>query len=130
MSEKQSILLVDDDEQLCTSIGRMFERFGYKVTTAHDGREALDVLSDDNIDLVISDLRMPNVDGIELMEEIKRKKIDVPIIFLTAYGEIESYMDLMNMGAFEYLNKPLDVKEILRTARKVLAEREGTTPSA
>jgi len=130
MSEKQSILLVDDDEQLCTSIGRMFERSGYKVTTAHDGREALDVLSDDNIDLVISDLRMPNVDGIELMEEIKRKKIDVPIIFLTAYGEIESYMDLMNMGAFEYLNKPLDVKEILRTARKVLAEREGTTPSA
>jgi len=123
MYTKQSILLVDDDEQLCASVGKMFERSGYKVTTAHDGREALDVLSDGNVDLVISDLRMPNMDGIELMEEIRRKKIDTPFIFLTAYGEIESYMDLMNMGAFEYLNKPLDVKEILRTAQKVLAER-------
>jgi DNA-binding NtrC family response regulator len=124
MSEKQSILLVDDDRQLCISVGRTLQRFGYDVTTAHDGGEALDILAGTTVDLVISDLRMPNVNGIELMEEIKRRKIDVPVVFLTAYGEVESYMDLMNMGAFDYLNKPIDVEELLNTAKKILQSRQ------
>ena len=120
MDTKQSILLVDDDKEVCKSLARMFERAGYDISIAYDGREALDFLSSNPVDLVISDLRMPNIDGIELMEEIRRKKIDSPVIFLTSYGEVESYMDLMNMGAFEYLNKPVDVTEILDVAKRVL----------
>jgi len=121
MNEKQSILLVDDDKEFCMSIAKMFERYDYMITVAGDGQEALDLLSEKTFDLILSDLRMPGVDGMALMEEIKRKKIHSAVVFLTGYGEVESYMDLMNMGAFEYLNKPADVQEVLRVIKRALA---------
>ncbi|UCD57288.1 MAG: response regulator [Candidatus Hydrogenedentota bacterium] len=120
MSARQSILFVDDDNEFRRAMKKMFERWGYNVTDAAGGREALDLLSRNTYDLIISDLRMPDLDGVELMGEIKRKEIKVPIVFITGYGEIESYMDLMNMGAFDYINKPVKGKEILRVARKAL----------
>lgn len=125
MDARHSILLVDDDHEFRKAMKKMFERSGYSVTGAGDGREALEVLSEKAFDLIISDLRMPNLSGIELMEEIKRKRIDTPVIFITAFGEVESYMDLMNMGAFEYMNKPVKGKEILDLARKALETVAG-----
>jgi FixJ family two-component response regulator len=68
---------------------------------------------------------MPNIDGLELMEEIRRRRIDVPVIFVTGYGEVESYMDLMNMGAFDYLNKPIDPKELFRVVESALEGCSG-----
>ena len=67
---------------------------------------------------------MPNLDGLGLMEEIRRKSIDLPIIFLTAYGEIESYMDIMNMGAFDYLNKPVSAPDMLRVVKRALEKQK------
>ncbi|MBI5118431.1 response regulator [Candidatus Poribacteria bacterium] len=123
MSEKQSILLVDDDQEFRKAMKKMFEKSGYDVTVAADGREALETLSKSVFDLIISDLRMPNLNGMELMEAIKKEKLDVPVIFITAYGEVESYMDLMNLGAFEYINKPVKGQEILNVARRALETR-------
>ncbi|UCD57932.1 MAG: response regulator [Candidatus Hydrogenedentota bacterium] len=120
MSEKQSILLVDDDHEFRDGIRRMFEESGYTVAIACDGQEAIDILSKDAFDLVVSELRLPGLNGIELMKEISRKRMNVSVIFLTAYGEIESYMDLMNMGAFDYLNKPVREKEILSVVKKAI----------
>ena len=121
MNEKQSILLVDDDLEFRKAMKKMFEKSGYDITVAADGREALETLAEETFDLIISDLRMPNLNGLELMEEIRRKKLDMPVIFITAYGEVGSYMDLMNLGAFEYINKPVKGQEILSVARKALA---------
>jgi len=121
MNAKQSILLVDDDYEFCKAMKKMLEKSGYVVTLAADGQEALDILSKDVFNLIFSDLRMPRLNGIELMEAIKRKKVRTPIVFITAYGEVESYMDLMNMGAFDYISKPVKGREILDIARKVLA---------
>lgn len=123
MSEKQSILLVDDDQEFRKAMKKMFEKSGYEVTVAADGREALEILTKGTFDLIISDLRMPNLNGMELMEAIKKEKLDVPVIFITAYGEVESYMDLMNLGAFEYINKPVKGQEILNVARRALEAR-------
>jgi len=123
MSEKQPILLVDDDQEFRKAMKKLFEKSGYNVTTAADGREALEILSKETFDLVISDLRMPNLNGMELMEQMKKAKMDVPIIFITAYGEVESYMDLMNLGAFEYINKPVKGQEILALAKRALEKR-------
>ena len=120
MDEKQSILLVDDDQEFRKAMKKMFERSGFAVTLAADGREALDILSKNTFDLIISDLRMPNLNGMQLMEELKKKDVKIPVIFITAYGEVESYMDLMNLGAFEYINKPVKGQEILNVARKAL----------
>jgi DNA-binding NtrC family response regulator len=111
---------VDDDREFRKAMKKLFEKSGYAVTVACDGQEALGVIEGTEFDLIISDLRMPNIDGIELMQEIRRKKLDMPIIFLTAYGEVESYMDLMNMGAFEYVNKPAKSQEILNVAQRAI----------
>ena len=123
MDEKQSILLVDDDQEFRKAMKKMFERSGYSVTLAADGQEALNILSEDTFDLIISDLRMPNLNGMQLMEELKKKGVKIPVIFITAFGEVESYMDLMNLGAFEYINKPVKGQEILNVARKALETR-------
>ena len=126
MNAKQSILLVDDDREFCKVLKKMLEKSGYVVTLAADGQEALDILSKDVFDLIFSDLRMPRLNGIELMEAIKRKKVRTPVVFITAYGDVESYMDLMNMGAFDYISKPVKGREILDIAGKVL-ETQGST---
>jgi DNA-binding NtrC family response regulator len=128
MEKHKSILLVDDDKDICTSLTKVFEKSGYAVFTAHDGREALDFLDKNTVDIIISDLRMPNMDGMEFMKEIRRRKIEIPVIYLTAYGEVESYMDLMNMGAFEYLNKPVDADKILEVAGKILKTAPRSPP--
>lgn len=120
MQGEKSVLLVDSDQECREATKRTLEKSGFCVTTACDGREALDVLSKNAFHLIISALRMPNLGGIELMAEIKRRKISAPVIFVTAFGEVESYLKVMNMGAFEYLNKPVNRQEILTVARKAL----------
>lgn len=125
MNKKQSILLVDHDREFCKASKKIFEQSGYAVTLAADGHDALEILARDDVDLIISGLRMPNLDGIELMEEIVRRKIKSPVIFITAYGEVESYMDLMNMGAFDYLNKPVKKEKILDLVEKALESSEN-----
>jgi len=118
MRGNPAILLVDDDLEFRKAMKRLFEKSGYDIAIAADGNEALEALSDRAFDLIISDLRMPNLDGIELMGEITKRGLKTPIVFLTAYGEVESYMDLMNLGAFEYVNKPIKGKEILEMVRR------------
>lgn len=124
MTEEYSILLVDDDHEFSKAMKRMFEKSGYAITLAGDGQAALDILAKQRFDLIITDLRMPVMDGNQLMEEISRRKIDTPIIFLTAYGEVKSYMDVMNLGAFEYIHKPVRKKDILGIVERALGEEE------
>ena len=123
---KNTILLADDDKEFRKAMTRMLEKAGYAITAAADGREALDALSDNEFDLIISDLRMPNLDGVELMGELRRRGLETPIIFLTAFGEVESYMDLMNLGAFEYVNKPVKSRVILAIAQRAIEPRTNS----
>lgn len=123
MSHTPLILLVDDDCEFNKAMKKMLEREGYRVTVARNGLEALQVLSRGAADLVVSEVRMPELDGTGLMTEIRSKAIDVPVIFLTAYGEVESYLEVMNKGAFEYLNKPIRSPEILNVIGKALKRR-------
>lgn len=129
MMERHTILLVDDDKEFRKAMKKMFENYGYTAVIAADGNEALDAISKEDFDLVISDLRMPNLNGIELMEELQRRGLEIPIVFLTAFGEVESYMDLMNLGAFEYLNKPVKSKEILEVVRRATESHTNSTES-
>jgi DNA-binding NtrC family response regulator len=123
MENKKTILFVQPDREFRKAIKKVLEKSGYVVITASEGREALDILSNNTVDLVISALRMPNINGMELMGEINRTKMSLPVIFLTVYGDVESYMDLMNMGAFDYINMPVNDQEILRVARSAIGEQ-------
>jgi len=117
MNVKKSILIVEPDQEFQKELRKPLEKSGYRVAIANDGQAALEILTNNAFDLIVSALNMPNVNGLEFMQEIKRTKVTTPVVFVTAYGDVESYMDLMNMGAFDYLNTPVEEQELLRVTR-------------
>lgn len=120
------ILIVDDEEGLREGLGKLLEDEGYVVLCAETGEEALDVLQQSRIDLVLTDMRMPGMDGIELLKKIRERYGDLGVIILTGYGQIESYIEAMNFGAIEYVSKPFKIKELKFIVNKVLS---GNAPS-
>lgn len=122
--ERKCILVVDDEENSRTGLSKILSRSGYEVVTAGDGQEALDKVKDMDCDLVITDMKMPRMGGIELLKAVKKIKPDIGVIMVTAYGEVDSYLEAMNLGAFEYLNKPLKVDELKKVISKVIEQQQ------
>lgn len=118
-----SILVVDDEENAREGLSKILSKEGYRVETAANGKEAIDSLKRQRYDLVITDMRMPLMDGFEVLREIKKMDENIGVIMITAYGEVESYLEAMNMGAFEYINKPVRVNDLKRVISKVLEAR-------
>jgi len=116
-----TVLVVDDDQDHNQALARIFERAGYRVSTAEDGREALNILTEKSFDLVITDLRMPHMDGLDLLRSIRAMGPEMPVVVLTAFGEWETYMDAMDCGCMDYLTKPVRRDDVLLVARKALA---------
>ena len=123
-----TVLVVDDDRDHCQALAKIFERAGYRVRTAADGQEALNVLIEQPFDLVLTDLRMPRMNGLDLLLNIRATSPHVAVIIITAFGEWTTYMQAMDCGCVEYLNKPVRRDEILMVARKALARRGIRTP--
>lgn len=107
------ILLVDDQKSLRQSLSLMLQGAGLETDEAESGEEALFLLASQQYDLVITDLRMDGMSGVELLREIKREKPSLPVILITAYGSIDSAVDAMRLGAFDYLTKPFREQDIL-----------------
>jgi two-component system response regulator (stage 0 sporulation protein F) len=120
MNVKQVILIVDDEEGLREGLGKLLESEGYAVLSAENGEQALEILQRSRIDLVLTDMRMPGMDGIELLKKIRERHGDLGVIILTGYGQIESYIEAMNFGAIEYVSKPFKVNELKFIVNKVL----------
>ena len=116
--------MVDDEENAREGLSKILSKEGYRVETAANGKEAIDNLRRQRYDLVITDMRMPLMDGFEVLREIKKMDENIGVIMITAYGEVESYLEAMNMGAFEYINKPVRVNELKRVIAKVLEARQ------
>ncbi len=125
MDKQYNIMVVDDEENSRLGLSKILEKSGFKVFTAEDGRDALDKLESANCDLVITDMKMPNMDGIELLKTIKQTNPHIGVIIVTAYGEVDSYLEAMNLGAFEYLNKPFKVDELKRVINKTLNVKDA-----
>lgn len=114
------ILLADDDENLRRVTEFQLSEAGYQVVTAVDGAKALEIFLNDDFDSVITDLRMPKLSGLEFLEKIKAINAEVPVIVITAFGEIETAVAAMKAGAFDYINKPFNRDEILLTLERAL----------
>lgn len=114
------ILVVDDEKDTCLLLNQVLEREGYIVDSANSGVEALNILKKKKINLVITDLNMPEMDGLTLIREARKLKTKAKFIMMTAYGEIETYLDAINMGAFDYLNKPMEISDIRKAVKKAL----------
>ena len=113
-----NVLVVDDEKSLRDFIRRNLEVRGYKVKTAGNGLEALAIFDNEYIDLVILDVMMPNMDGLETIKRI-REKSTVPVIVLSALGEEQDKVRALNLGADDYLSKPFGVKELLARVQAV-----------
>ncbi len=131
MSEEKPprVLVVDDDHEHTVALMRVFERAGYTVSGAGNGQEALALLAEHPIDLVISDLRMPRMNGLDLLRNIRAASPQIAVIILTAFGEWSTYMEAMNCGCVDYVNKPVRRDDILLAARKALARRGIQAPA-
>jgi DNA-binding NtrC family response regulator len=114
------VLIVDDEENMLKLLQKVLSKEGYDVQTAASGSEALRMLRDLEYDLIISDLIMPVINGIDLMQEAKSLQSDTQFIVITAYGSIGSAVEAMKAGAFDYLTKPFQKDEIILAARKAL----------
>jgi two-component system NtrC family response regulator len=118
-----TILVVDDEANYLTVMQALLEEAGYEVLTALSGAEALKAAAQSDLDVVLTDMKMPKMSGIELLDEIKRLYPDIPVIIMTAYGTVEKAVEAMKKGAFDYILKPFKNEEILVTIAKALEHR-------
>ena len=117
------LLVVDDEPSVRDSLQGILEQEGHQVSTAGSGEEALAILSEHSFDLILLDLKMPGIDGLEVMKEAKRTAPDTVVIMLTAYGTLDSAIVALRHGAHDYLLKPCSVGEILASVDTGLGER-------
>src|ERR1051326_9583065 len=117
---RERILIVDDEENVCALFNRVLAKDGYDVDSAASGEEALAKLEERPFDLVITDLKMPGMDGMELLARGKAAQPATTFIMLTAFGTVQSAVEAMKQGAYDYLVKPVDKAEIRIVAAKAL----------
>jgi DNA-binding NtrC family response regulator len=122
MAKKGTVLIVDDERYVSESLALALERRGFGVRTAGNVREALRSNVFDGLDLVITDLRMPGESGLDLLREIREKRADLPVIVLTAYGNVPTAVECMKAGAYEFLEKPADPNELLQVMDRAIGE--------
>ncbi|MCP3899951.1 MAG: sigma-54-dependent Fis family transcriptional regulator, partial [Desulfobacteraceae bacterium] len=124
-SNKKIILVVDDNIITCEVIKRNLELSGFQVLTAHDVNDAIEILSRQDIDLLITDYKMPKHSGLELIKYVRDHFFDICIIMLTGYASINSAVSAMREGADEYITKPFTDKELLDAVKKSFVKQQG-----
>ncbi len=114
MSDKSvKILLIDDEEEFVTTLAQRLEYRDYKAKTAPDGQSGINMLANEAFDIVILDLMMPGLSGIDTLKQIRSNNHDIPVILLTGHGSTKAGIEGMRLGAFDYLMKPLDINDLI-----------------
>jgi len=121
MSSK--ILVVDDDISFCVMLKTFLEKKGFAVTNVFSAKEAETALENDSFDIVLTDIRLPDKDGIELLKLIKSKSFSTQVILMTGYTEIRTAVNAIKLGAFDYVGKPINPDEILHTINQALSKK-------
>jgi DNA-binding NtrC family response regulator len=121
---KRRILIVEDDEIFLRPLQRTLEVAGYEVLTAPSGEDAVDLLKGDDVDLVLTDQRLPGMNGVELVRRVRAEHPDLAVVVMTAYGTIESAVEAMRLGAADYLVKPFEAAEVLMVVRHAIEFQE------
>jgi DNA-binding NtrC family response regulator len=119
----EKILVVDDEQSMTQFLGIVLRKEGYEVTTVNSGRDALERVKAEPFDVVITDIKMPGMDGIQLLEGIKKHDINIPVVLMTAYASQQSAIDAVNLGAYQYLLKNAKNDEIKLVVRNALEMR-------
>ena len=117
----ENILVVDDEKNYTMIIGEILQEEGYASITASSGMEALDILNNEIIDLILTDVKMPGMSGIQLLENIKEINPDIPVIIMTAYGSVEKAVNAMHRGAYTFILKPFENQALIAHIAKALS---------
>jgi len=125
----KKILVVDDEENARLGLSKLLGQEGYEVDSVGNGYEALDFLSRHKVNLVISDINMPEMNGLAFLREIHRQFPSIQVIMITAYGGVESYLEAMNLGAFEYIHKPVKLDELKSVMHKIFNRSRALSAS-
>ncbi|HUA67186.1 MAG TPA: sigma-54 dependent transcriptional regulator [Candidatus Saccharimonadales bacterium] len=127
MSERAHILLVDDDERLRNAAGKVLAAEAYRVLSAATGQEALEILKQRTVALMVCDLRLPDLDGISLLKQARALRPEVEVVMITGHGSVEKAVAAMRLGAYDFIEKPLDSTALLKTVAKAVEKQRLTS---
>ena len=122
MSEKRKILVVDDEDALRTVLSGELVSEGYEVRTAADGDDAITNIQKDSFDLVLLDIKMPRMNGFEVLKFIKEKFPKTKVVMLTGFADLKNAIESKKLGAEDFVSKPYDLVDLLTTIERVLSE--------
>lgn len=125
--ENIRVMLVDDEERFLKTTNKLLSRKGYHVVTASSGIEALPIIASQDFDVVVLDIRMPGIDGLQALREIKKLKSGIEVILLTGHASVDTAVDGLRLGAYDFLLKPCDIDELclkIDAAHERKVERE------
>ena len=122
VKQAKRILVVDDEENARIALTKLLANEGFDVDRVANGFEALNYLRQQEVDLIITDINMPEMNGITFLKELNKSFPKSNVIMVTAYGGVESYIEAMNLGAFEYINKPVKIEELKSILKKIFKE--------
>ena len=128
MFDPPRLLVVDDEAVVCQACHRIFSRQGFVVDESVDARDGLDRAASEDYSAILLDIKMPEMDGIEFLENVRKKKPDVPVMIMTGYPSIPNATAAIRLGAADYITKPFTPEEITQSVRRMLgrgrAERD------
>jgi DNA-binding NtrC family response regulator len=127
---KKNILIIDDDKSILRILTRILQKQGYSIQTAETGREAEEIVSKQSFDLALIDVKLPDVDGIDLLGKIHTLKPQMAKIMITGFPSVDNGIKAMNSGADAYLVKPVEPTELLKIVKEKLEEQETTKNSS
>ncbi len=120
------ILIIEDEAAIRRVLVKILseENNSYQVTEAEDGLAGIELIKKDDFDLVLCDIKMPKMDGVEVLEAIKKIKPETPIVMISGHGDLDTAVNTMRLGAFDYISKPPDLNRLLNTVRIALDRKE------
>ncbi len=120
----EKILVIDDERPIRNTLKEILEFENYKVDTAEDGKEGLAMILSNKYDLVLTDIKMPKMDGMEVLDALIEKDIDVPVVMISGHGNVETAVEAIKKGAYDFIQKPLDLNRTLITLKNALDRKE------
>src|SRR5215468_7240272 len=123
-ASEATLLIIDDDPAIREILGDRLEALGYRVLTAADGQTGLTMLDQAGPHLVLLDIELPDMNGLEVLKEIRRRELEVTVVMITAHGTVERAVQAMKDGAYDFLTKPFEPDRVALTVQRAL-EREG-----
>ena len=132
MKAGRTVLIAEDEANMRRVLSALLARDGFRTLEAADGEAALESLAREPVDAILTDLRMPKMNGLELLEVVRRRHPDIPVVMLTAHGTVGSAVEALKRGAFDYLTKPFDPDEIRQVMDKAVSTRRlarGSPPT-